>query len=87
MKPSKLFQRIQSSQQNVAFADLLRLVVALGFRLDRVKGSHNIFVHSTHPEAMLNLQRVGGEAKPYQVRQLLVLVEQHDLKLDEDSHG
>jgi hypothetical protein len=33
----------------------------------------------------LNLQEVKGQAKPYQVRQLLQLVERHDLHLGEDE--
>ena len=33
----------------------------------------------------LNLQSVGGEAKPYQVAQLLRLVEEYNLKLGEND--
>lgn len=40
---------------------------------------------SMHPDVseLLNLQDVRGEAKPYQVRQFLRLVERHDLRLGE----
>jgi hypothetical protein len=31
---------------------------------------------------LLNFQNVGGKAKPYQIRQLLELVELYDLRLD-----
>jgi hypothetical protein len=41
----------------------------------RVSGSHHIFGHPDFPE-MLNLQSIKGKAKPYQIRQLLLLVDQ-----------
>ena len=34
---------------------------------------------------MLNHQEVKGEVKPYQVRQLLHLIERHNLALGEDA--
>ena len=34
---------------------------------------------------MLNLQSDRGQAKPYQVKQLLRLVEEYDLRLDEGT--
>jgi predicted RNA binding protein YcfA (HicA-like mRNA interferase family) len=69
--------------RNVRFADLCRLVEALGFQCRRVRGSHHVFAHSDVPE-LINLQEVGGQAKPYQVRQLLRLVERYDLTLEEE---
>jgi hypothetical protein len=35
-----------------------------------------------HRDAQLNLQPIGGQAKPYQVRQLLKLVEEYDLRIE-----
>jgi hypothetical protein len=37
------------------------------------------------PLGLVNLQEVKGEAKPYQIRQFLRLVERHNLRLEEDS--
>jgi hypothetical protein len=34
---------------------------------------------------LLNLQELGGQAKPYQIRQFLKLVEKYDLRLEEDG--
>jgi hypothetical protein len=45
-----------------------------------VSGSHHIFAHEGVRE-LVNLQDVGGKAKPYQVRQLLDLVERYNLSL------
>ena len=50
--------------------------------LSRVEGSHRIYTHSDVNE-LLNLQDVYGEAKPYQLRQFLRLVERYDLKLED----
>jgi len=81
MKPRKLLTRIaRGTVANVAFADVLSLVEDLGFERRRVSGSHHIFAHPDIPE-LINLQDIHGQAKPYQVRQLLRLVERYDLKL------
>ncbi|CAN5685136.1 hypothetical protein BH24ACT26_BH24ACT26_02150 [soil metagenome] len=64
MKPRRLFDRIaRGSVSNVAFSDMHKLVEAFGFELLRVSGSHHIFGHREVPE-QLNLQNVGGQAKP-----------------------
>jgi predicted RNA binding protein YcfA (HicA-like mRNA interferase family) len=55
-----------------------------GFRLARVRGSHHIFSHPNIPE-LINIQEVDGQAKPYQVRQFLKLVEQYNLQLEDDA--
>jgi len=59
------------------------LVEGFGFRLSRAEGSHHIFIHPDIPE-LLNLQEVKGQAKSYQMRQFLKLVERHNLKLEEE---
>jgi predicted RNA binding protein YcfA (HicA-like mRNA interferase family) len=60
------------------------LVESLGFRLVRVNGSHHIFTHPGIPE-LVNLQDVDGKAKPYQVRQVLRLVDRYNLTLGGES--
>ena len=49
--------------RNVAFSDMVNLIEGFGFRLVRVNGSHHIFENSV-VSSHVNLQRVGGEAKP-----------------------
>ena len=83
MKNRKLLKRLLASPTNTKFDDVRRLAEAFGFRLDRVSGSHHIFVHPAIDE-LLNLQDVHGEAKPYQLRQFLRLVERHNLTLEKD---
>jgi hypothetical protein len=83
MNRSRLLQRLaRGATRNVRFGDLVDLVEALGFRLVRQSGSHHIFAHPGLPE-LLNLQDVRGEAKPYQIRQFLRLVERYNLKLED----
>ena len=63
---------------------MVRLVEGFGFSEARVAGSHHVFTHPQIPE-LVNLQEVHGEAKSYQIRQFLRLVERHNLTLEGDS--
>lgn len=84
MKPRALLTRIsRGALRNIRFDDLVRLAEALGFRAARREGSHRVFAHPVVAE-LLNLQEVEGEAKPYQVRQLLRLVERYNLQLKDE---
>jgi hypothetical protein len=58
--------------------------VAAGFELRRTSGSNNIFAHPDVPE-LLNLQELRGQAKPYQIRQFLRLVERYALTIEDDA--
>ncbi len=82
MKINKIFQKALSSPNNLRFAEARTLAEGFGFKLSRVKGSHHIF---THPEIqeLVNLQEVSGQAKAYQVRQLLTLIEKYNLKAED----
>ena len=61
---------------------MLSLMDGLGFRLSRIAGSHHVFSHPEVPEPV-SLQEVGGEAKPYQIRKVLRLIERYDLRLED----
>ncbi|MCD8487605.1 type II toxin-antitoxin system HicA family toxin [Geitlerinema calcuttense] len=82
-KKQKLLQQILNNPKNVSFKDMVSLVEAFGFTLARVNGSHHIFTHPDIPERV-NIQSVKGNAKSYQVRQFLTLVEINNLGLEED---
>ena len=75
----KLLARVMSGQSdaNLDFDDLRRLPEHLGFA-ERVHGSHHVFVSPGIPE-MINLQREGRFAKPYQVRQVRTVITAHHL--------
>ena len=85
MNPRRLLAKIATgSINNVAFSDAQRLATALGFRETRTESSHHIYLHPDVPE-LLNLQDVRSEAKPYQLRQLLRLIERYNLTLERES--
>lgn len=80
MNPRKLLQKALASPANVRFDEACALARAFGFYQSRVHGSHHIFVRPGVRE-LVNLQEVGGKAKPYQVRQLLQIVERYNLSI------
>jgi predicted RNA binding protein YcfA (HicA-like mRNA interferase family) len=83
MKRRKLLQKILGGSKNIRFSDMVNLVEGFGFKLSRTDGSHHIFARPDIPE-LVNLQNVKDEAKPYQIRQFLKLVEKKDLKLEDE---
>ena len=84
MNKRKLLARIANSPKTARFDEIAVLLDAFGFRLSRVNGSHHIFVHPEIPQ-LVNLQNVHGEAKAYQVRQFLKIVELHNLSLEDEA--
>ena len=82
MNRRKLLKKILDGSKNIRFLDMIGLANGFGFSLDRVSGSHHIFVHPEVRE-LANLQNVGGQAKPYQIRQFLRLVERYNLILED----
>ena len=83
-KKRKLLNKLLSGSKNIRFGDFVMLLEAFGFRLDRTNGSHHVFGHPLLPRPF-PVQDVRGQAKPYQVRQFLKLIEMYNLHLDEDS--
>lgn len=83
-KKEKLLRKLLSGSKNVRFDDMVSLVEAFGFQLARVSGSHHIFEHPEVTE-LVNLQNVKGQAKDYQIRQFLAIIEQYNLTLSKQS--
>ena len=72
------------SDANVRFNSLRRLLNALGFD-ERIRGDHYIF---TRPDVLeiINLQpRNGGQAKPYQVKQVREIITHYRLTTGKTS--
>ncbi len=79
---AEILEQARRSQANVRLGDLRRLVEAAGYVLRRQKGSHHVFTHAARPEVpLVNLQSDAGNAKPYQVRQVLRLFDENDLEV------
>lgn len=80
-KPDKLYHLLlTSTSRSVSFRDFERLLLAFGFTLDRTSGSHRQYVHPAIPRAF-PVQPGGKDAKRYQLRELLDLVERHALHM------
>jgi predicted RNA binding protein YcfA (HicA-like mRNA interferase family) len=80
-KADAILEKVISGHGRIPFRDFQKLLVKLGFRLGRTRGSHHVYVHPkvTRP---LSIQSMGNEAKPFQVRQLRDMIVEFDLKLD-----
>ncbi|MDA0747297.1 MAG: type II toxin-antitoxin system HicA family toxin [bacterium] len=81
MSKRQLLKKLLSGSKNIRFSEAVTCVEAFGFRLARINGSHHIFSHSKIPE-LVNLQNVKGEAKPYQIKQFLKIVERYNLQME-----
>lgn len=65
------------SDANIAFRDLCTLLTRLGFE-ERVSGGHHVFRKAGIRE-LINLQKDGNKAKPYQVRQVRRIILEYKL--------
>ncbi len=82
-KPAKLYAMLlQSTDRSVDFRDFIAMIEAFGFAHVRTKGSHRSYVHSAC-NALLVVQPKGKDAKRYQVREFLGIVEENGLILDD----
>jgi predicted RNA binding protein YcfA (HicA-like mRNA interferase family) len=82
MKEKKLLKKILAGSKNISFREFVSLLRAFGFQLARTHGSHHIFQH-TGIQELINIQNVQGQAKPYQIKQFLELIEKYDLQIGE----
>jgi predicted RNA binding protein YcfA (HicA-like mRNA interferase family) len=80
----RFLQKLLSGSKNIRFTEAVACAEAFGFRLSRIHGSHHIYVHANVPE-LLNLQNVNGQAKPYQIKQLLRLIERYNLPMEDGT--
>jgi predicted RNA binding protein YcfA (HicA-like mRNA interferase family) len=84
MNKRKLLQKLLSGSKNIRFPEATVMAEAFGFRLDRISGGHHIFLHPDLTE-LINLQNVKGKAKPYQIKQLLKIIEKYNLHMEGDE--
>jgi predicted RNA binding protein YcfA (HicA-like mRNA interferase family) len=84
MRPAQVLNRILRGEvANVDFVDLVKLVLALGFEEVGGRGSHRAFARAGVKE-LVNLQAERGQAKPYQVRQIAMVVRRYHLRLEDE---
>ena len=84
MNKRKLLQKLIAGSKNIRFHEAKTIAKAFGFRLDRISRSHHIFLHPDLPE-LVNLQEVKGKAKPYQIKQLLKIIEKYNLHMEDSE--
>lgn len=70
----KLLEKARRSPANLRFDELCQLAECYGFVQARTKGSHRIYKRPGW-RGVLTFQDDKGKAKPYQVRQLLQVIE------------
>lgn len=63
---------------NIRFDDVRSLLARMGFE-ERIRGSHHTYRMAGVVEKV-NLQPVGSDAKPYQLRELRRTLIKHDLR-------
>lgn len=66
-----------TSDRNILFADLQNILARMGFQ-SRIRGDHFIYFKDG-VEEIINLQPVGGRAKPYQVKQIRQIILKYQL--------
>ena len=72
-----------TSDANITFAGMCQLLYHLGFE-ERIRGDHHIFTKDG-VEEILNLQPKGGDAKPYQVKQVRKMILKYKLGGESDD--
>ena len=84
MNKRKFLARLLNNRQNVKYNDFVSLIEAFGFHHMRSYGSHNIFKNEEVIE-IINIQNEKGEAKSYQIKQFLAIVEKYNLQMEDEE--
>ncbi len=64
----RVFRKLISGSLDIRFDEFVLVLQRFGFVLDRVQGSHHVFVHPNIRELLSVQPRKDGKAKPYQLR-------------------
>lgn len=78
MDKQRALEELKTNPRIIRFNRLCKIADMFDFRYRGGKGSHVIFVHEG-VEELLNFQNASGWAKPYQVRQLIKIIEKYSL--------
>jgi predicted RNA binding protein YcfA (HicA-like mRNA interferase family) len=74
-KADKQNLKIRRNPHNIKFADFIAWLEHNGFKLDRIRGSHHIFVHIEIETPIIAQKKKDGTAKSYQVRQAIKIID------------
>ncbi len=81
---SRLLEFLKKNPKSIRFNKLCNIAEKFGFKFQEGRGSHRIYVKKGIKE-ILNFQNVHGKAKPYQVRQLIKVIEKYNLLEEKDN--
>ena len=79
---AKLYDKLLANPRaSIRYGDFEKLLRAFRFEQNRTKGSHMIWVHPKVPRPF-PIQPDGKDAKSYQIRDFLELVEEYGLYIE-----
>lgn len=82
-KKEKIFVKANNSPQNITFDELCYLSKKVGFKKKKGgKGDHEKYFHPTIKVPLVFQPGKNGKAMPYQVRELLSVIEEYELMGD-----
>jgi len=85
MNKNSLISELKQTKNNLHFSKLCNILEKLGFEFKGGKGSHRVYTHPMIRE-LLNFQNVSGKAKPYQINQLIKIIEKYQLFNEENTN-
>jgi predicted RNA binding protein YcfA (HicA-like mRNA interferase family) len=79
-KRRQIYNELKSNPKSIKYRKFVKILDIFGFKIKpgRGKGSHSIYYREDIDE-IVNIQDKNGMAKPYQVKQLVRLIEKYDL--------
>jgi hypothetical protein len=81
-KARRILDAARARPASLSFSELQQLARAAGFSLARISGDHFIYTRPGIPE-IINLQPRGRKnAKPYQVRQVVELIDRYRMEIE-----
>jgi predicted RNA binding protein YcfA (HicA-like mRNA interferase family) len=82
-KASAIYEKLTNQPHKaIRFRDFEKVLVAFGYTCARRRGSHRVYEHPALPRPLI-IQPRRTEAKAYQQREFLDMVEAYDLRLTE----
>lgn len=82
MKWDKFYYKIKNNQKNVKFDELVSFLEWLRFDSKQKGTSHRTF-KKPNIEELINIQEKKNEVKPYQIKQVVKIVEKYGLMNEE----
>jgi predicted RNA binding protein YcfA (HicA-like mRNA interferase family) len=72
----KLLEKARRAPTNLRFTEVCQLAECYGFAFERQRGSHVQYLRPGYPKRLTLQPDKHGKAKPYQVRQVLDIIDE-----------